>query len=96
MHPLSAWVWAGIHSKSNRFFRLTLLRSSPENIKKLIEQYEKDVAGIKKSALTMVWYMRGGVSYEDILNMSHDERVSINEIIENNLEVTKKTQLPFF
>lgn len=54
------------------------------------------MAGIKKSALTMVWYMRGGVSYEDILNMSHEERVSINEIIENNLEVTKKTQLPFF
>lgn len=44
----------------------------------------------------MTWYMRGGVSYEDVLNMSDSERKAINEIIENNLEVTKQSQLPFF
>jgi hypothetical protein len=44
----------------------------------------------------MAWYMRGGASYEDVLNMSDAERRSINEIIENNLEVTKQSQLPFF
>jgi hypothetical protein len=44
----------------------------------------------------MAWYMRGGVSYEDVLNMSTDERSQLNKLIENNLEVTKKTQLPFF
>jgi hypothetical protein len=44
----------------------------------------------------MAWYMRGGASYEDVLNMSDAERKSINEIIENNLEVTKQSQLPFF
>jgi hypothetical protein len=40
--------------------------------------------------------MRGGASYTDILNMSIAERKAISEIIENNLEVTKKSQLPFF
>lgn len=44
----------------------------------------------------MAWYMRGGASYEDILNMSTTERKDINEIIESNLDVTKKSQLPFF
>lgn len=44
----------------------------------------------------MAWYMRGGASYEDILNMSQSERIAINEIIENNLDVTKKSQMPFF
>lgn len=44
----------------------------------------------------MAWYMRGGVSYEDVLNMSTFERKSINEIIEANLEVTKQSQMPFF
>jgi len=61
-----------------------------------LEQYEKDVSGIKENALSLAWYMRGSVSYEDILNMSSDERVAINKLIENNLEITKKTQLPFF
>lgn len=51
---------------------------------------------IKKSALKQSWYMRGGVSYEDILNMSSEERMAINKLIEENLDTTKKTQMPFF
>ena len=44
----------------------------------------------------MSWYMRGGASYEDILNMSEVERKEITKIIDENLETTKKSQLPFF
>lgn len=44
----------------------------------------------------MAWYMRGGLSYEDILNLSEFERKAINEIVENNLDITKKSQMPFF
>jgi hypothetical protein len=51
---------------------------------------------IKKNALKYSWYMRGGVSYEDVLNMSTQERETLTEIINENLETTKKTQLPFF
>ena len=40
--------------------------------------------------------MRGGATYEDILNMSESERKAIDDIVENNLEITKKTQMPFF
>ena len=63
---------------------------------KLIEQYEKDCDEIRKSAMTMAWYMRGGGTYQDVLNMSSKERQMLNELIESNLETTKKTQLPFF
>lgn len=72
-----------------------LLSLPADGIKKLIESYEKDVAEIKKNALSLAWYMRGSVSYEDVLNMSYEERTYINEIIERNLETTKKTQIPF-
>jgi hypothetical protein len=68
----------------------------PEEVQKLIDTYETQVNQIKKNALTLSWYMRGGVSYEDILNMSNQERIAINEIVEQNLETTKKSQLPFF
>ena len=40
--------------------------------------------------------MRGGATYEDVLNMSAHERESLSSIIEENLETTKKTNLPFF
>ena len=57
---------------------------------------EKDSKEIKNTALKFSWYMRGGVSYEDVLNMSDDERTMIGKIIDDNLETTKKSQLPFF
>lgn len=75
---------------------MRLLYMKPEEIINLIETYEKEVEAIKKNALTMSWYMRGGASYIDILNMSDMERKAINQIIENNLEVTKESKLPFF
>jgi len=37
-----------------------------------------------------------GLSYAEGMNMSHDERQIIGEIIKENLETTKKTGLPFF
>ena len=73
-----------------------LLNLDPEGVKKLIDNYEKEVNQIKKNALTLAWYLRGGASYEDILNMSTQERISINQIVEQNLDTTKKTQMPFF
>jgi hypothetical protein len=57
---------------------------------------EKECNIIKKNALKFSWYMRGGASYEDVLNMSPQERIALGEIIEENLEITKKSQLPFF
>jgi hypothetical protein len=75
---------------------MRLLSLSPEQVQKLIDGMEKDCSDIKKNALSLSWYMRGGVSYEDVLNMSQEERVHINDIITNNLETTKKSQLPFF
>ena len=75
---------------------MRLLYLKPEGVKKLIDQYDKEVTEIKKSCLQMSWYMRGGVTYTDILNMSLGERKSISKIIEQNLETTKKSQMPFF
>ena len=40
--------------------------------------------------------MRGGSTYEDVLNMSFKERTLIAELIKSNLETTKTSKLPFF
>lgn len=57
---------------------------------------EKDSDTIRQEALKMVWYMRGGLTYEHALQLSVGERNLINDIIKGNLETTKKTGLPFF
>ena len=75
---------------------MRLLTLDSEGIKKLIEHMEKESEDIKKNALKMSWYMRGGASYNDIMNMSIFERQAISKIMDDNLETTKKSQLPFF
>jgi len=44
----------------------------------------------------MAWYMRGGLSYNQALQLSTTERKIISELIKENLETTKKSGLPFF
>jgi len=40
--------------------------------------------------------MRGGATYDDVMQMSHTERTMISELIKENLETTKSSKLPFF
>jgi len=67
-----------------------------EGIRHLLEKYDSDAKALKKNLLKMCWYMRGGVSLEEVYNLSSEDRLLINKIVEENLETTEKTKLPFF
>lgn len=56
----------------------------------------KEAMAIKYEAQRLAWYMRGGIDFNDIMNMSTDEINNINKIVDDNLETTKKSKLPFF
>jgi hypothetical protein len=57
---------------------------------------EKESNDIRQEALKMSWHMRGGLSYDQALQLSTTERKIISELIKDNLETTKKTGLPYF
>lgn len=59
------------------------------------EKMDKEAKNIKKECLKLCWYMRG-ISYTEVMHMSWEEREIIGEIVQENLETTKKTGLPFF
>ena len=59
------------------------------------DRLDKEARDLKKDVLKMCWYMRG-LSYAEGMNLSFDERQIVGEIIKENLETTKKTNLPFF
>jgi hypothetical protein len=40
--------------------------------------------------------MRGSVTIDEGFALTYDDRVIISDIIKDNLETTKKTQMPFF
>jgi hypothetical protein len=56
---------------------------------------DREAREIKKDVLKMCWYMRG-LSFSEGMNLSHEEREIVSEIIKENLETTKKTGLNFF
>jgi hypothetical protein len=65
-------------------------------VEKLLNNMDEECEGIRENAFSLAWYMRGGVSYEDVLNMSSKERGHITKLVNSNLEVTKNSKLPFF
>lgn len=72
------------------------MRLDNEGIEKLVNQHDNDAKAIREELLKMCWYMRGGMSYSEAQNLTQEERSIIGKIIEENLETTKNTQLPFF
>lgn len=67
-----------------------------DGIVKMVDQMEQEVNDIKQEALKMSWFMRGGLNYDQSLNLSSQERKIISNLIKDNLETTKKSGLPFF
>lgn len=67
-----------------------------DEIVSLLDQYDKDSKAYREEALRMCWFMRGGLSYEDAMLLNDQERTIINKIINDNMETTKKSGLPFF
>jgi len=57
---------------------------------------EKESESFRREALQLCWYMRGGLTYDQALQLSVGERKIINDIVKGNLETTKKSGLPFF
>ena len=80
----------------DQFFRSRLLVSTPDQIGHLVDQMEKETVDIRREALQMSWYMRGGITYNQALSLSVNERGLISELIKDHLETTKKSGLPFF
>ena len=56
---------------------------------------ENEGKSIKHELFKICWYMRG-MSYQEALHLTPDEREIVSEIIKDNLETTKKSGLPFF
>ena len=67
-----------------------------QDIDKTIKQYDDDTKAIKEELLKISWYMRGGMSYSESHMLTYDERQLIGKLIEENLQTTKDSGLPFF
>ena len=63
---------------------------------KIVANYEGEIKLIKKNILQLCWHMRGGVTYDEAMNMSVSEKNIIVKMVEDHMETTKKSGLPYF
>jgi hypothetical protein len=56
---------------------------------------DNEVKDFKKELFRIVWYMRGGVNINDLFHTySFEDREAMYEIVKDNIETTKVTQMP--
>jgi hypothetical protein len=67
-----------------------------EEILKEVDNLDRESRDLKEDLLKLCWYMRGGVTIDDVYWMSFEDRQMIASIVKENLETTKKSGLPFF
>jgi hypothetical protein len=72
------------------------LNLSLEGINALSSEYERDSKALKEELFRFCWYMRGSLSFTEAYLLTYEDRVIISKIIEENLETTKTSQMPFF
>ena len=63
---------------------------------KYLKELESDIKNLKHELLKICWFMRGGVTYQESLNMDIEERKIVAKIVKESLETTKKSGRDFF
>jgi len=72
-----------------------LTLSNAEILKKL-QGMDQEAKTIKKRIFEMCWYMRGGITLNEMMQLGVSDIPIMTDIVEGNLETTKKTGMPFF
>jgi hypothetical protein len=68
--------------------------SNPD-IVKYVDQLESIVKGIKDEIFKISWYMRGGVTAQELFHIySYEDRTLLSSLIKDNIETIQKTKLP--
>jgi len=75
---------------------MRLLTMALPEIQDLVAKMENESKALKKELFKLSWYMRGGLSFTEAYMLDYQDREIIGKIIEENLEMTKESQMPFF
>lgn len=93
---MRARTLADLESGPSKFFRARLLRLDRDEISQYLDSMDREAHDIRQENLRLTWYMRGGINYEQVMQLSSQERQMISQIAKDNIETTKKTKLPWF
>ena len=63
---------------------------------KYLKDFESQAKNLKLEIMKVCWFLRGGMSGNEALILSPDEREIVSQLVKENMETTKKSGQPFF
>ena len=57
---------------------------------------DNEIKNFKGELYKMAWFMRGGVTLDELFGTSHEDREVMGGIVKDNLDTAKKTGQPFW
>lgn len=57
---------------------------------------EKYATALKDEIIRITWWMRGGITYSEAMQLGQKERELIGKLIKDNNEASKKSGVPIF
>ena len=61
-----------------------------------LKNFDNEVKNLKLEIMKVCWFMRGGITWQEALHLSPEERSVVSQLVKENMETTKKTGQPFF
>ena len=61
-----------------------------------LKDFDNETKNLKLELMKICWFMRGGMSWNEALVLSPDERAISAQLVKENMETTKKSGQPFF
>jgi len=61
-----------------------------------LKDFDNEVKNLKLEIMKICWFMRGGITWQEALALSPEERQVASQLVKENMETTKKTGQPFF
>jgi len=56
-----------------------------------LKDFDNQAKNLKLELMKICWFMRGGMSWNEALNLSPDERTIASQLVKENMDTTKKT-----
>lgn len=75
---------------------MTLKTGSHDDVVKMFNAFRKDVRDTLHGVVQLVYFMRGSISYESMMQMTFAERQLVSEFISERLEQESKRMNPVY
>ena len=62
----------------------------------MFNQLQREARNLIHRVVELVYYMRGSISYTEMMEMTYPERQIVSEFLENRMEMEKKNPHPVY